>query len=338
MGRKQRVSLPPPAGSSSGAVILPITVGQLANWAKGAGLDLTCDDLDSVAQKVTDALEYYPMWALLEQRREAPALMRDWCKQVSGQARDLLFAFGMGSAERGTGAHRDAMLNLAPGWDQKNEKDRSALHQLDRQAYLAVPDRWRQLQSEGRETPGRDVFGNAGYERLAASLRLLETLSARAAAYHGFIKVPGGKGRGGARLGLFIDLSRAYRDLFGALPGLTRQRKPALEPARNPDAPDSFTNAGPAWRFFRLLLDHVHTVANQELAQLPAGETGTEAAEVRAQWDELVKAASTASGMAGEGDPLAHLLRTSGSKIKAADGRRVSAKRRAAYKAQKSAE
>ena len=337
MGRKQRVNLPPTAGSASGAVILPITAGHLTDWAKGAGLNLACNDLDSVAQKVKDCLEWYPLWSLSEQRREAPAPMRDWCKQVSGQARDLLFALGMGPAERGTGAHQDALLNLAPGWDQRNKKDRFALHQLGRQAYLAVPDRWRQLQSEGGATPGRGVFGNAGYERLVASLRLLETLSARAAAYHGFIKTPGGKGRGGARLGLFIDLSRAYRDLFGALPGLTRQRKLALEPACNPDAPDSFKNAGPAWRFFQLLLDHVHTVASQELAQLPAGETGTEAAEVRAQWHELVKVASTASGMDGEGDPLAHLLRTSGSTIKAADRRGVSAKRRAAYKAQKSA-
>lgn len=331
MGRKRRVNLPPSAGSASGAVVLPITADQLAGWAKDAGLHLTCNDLNRMAEKVTDALESYPMWALLEQRRDAPAAMREWCKQVSEQARNLLFALGMGPAERRTGAHRDALLNLHPGWDQRDKKDGFALHQLGRQAYLAVPDRWRQLQSEGRATPGRDVFGNAGYERLAASLSLLETLSARAAAYHGRIEVPGGKGRGSARLGLFIDLSRAYRDLFGALPGLTRQRKPALEPARNPDAPDSFSNAGPAWRFFRLLLDYVHSVASQELARLPAGFTGNDAAEVQAQWAELIKAASAASGMAGDGDPLAHLLRASANSIRAAD------KRRAADEAQKSA-
>ena len=316
MGRKRCVKLPPPAGSASGAVMLPITADQLADWAKGARLHLTCNDLDAVAEKVTDALEFYPMWALLEERRDAPAPMRDWCKQVSEQARDLLFALGMGLAESGTGAHRDALLHLHPGWDQKDKEDGFALHQLGRQAYLAVPDRWRQLQSEGRATPGRDVFGNAGYERMAASLRLLETLSARAAAYQGRIEVPGGKGRGGARLDLFIDLSRAYRELFGALPGLTRQRKPTLEPARNP--------------VFRLLLDHVHTVASQELARLPASATGKDAAEVQAQWGKLVKVASTASGMAGDGDPLAHLLRASANTIRAAD------KRRAADEAQKS--
>ena len=272
---------------------------------------MTCNGLDSVAERITDTLEYYPLSALIEQRREAQAPIRNWCNQVSEQVNDLLFALGLGPAERGSGAHRDAQLHLTPGWDQKDQNDGYALHQLDRLAALAAPEHWRQRLDDGSGTTGRDVFGNSEYCRLAAALRLVETLAARAAEYHGRIEAPGGKGRGGARLGLFIDLSRAYRDLFGALPTVARQRRQ--------DDSDSFRNTGPSWRFFRLLLDHVQATAQQELDRLsPDG-----ADDVRAGWVELVKAASTASGMAGEGDPLAHLLRTSANIIRAADKRQA---------------
>ena len=311
MGRNRRVSLPPSAGSAGGAVLLPIMAGQLAVWASAAGLHLTCDDLDSVAEMITDCLEWYPLWALIEHRRASQAPIRDWCNQVSEAAKNLLYVLGLGPAQHGTKVHQDALLHLTAGWNQKDEKDRYALQQLARLALQATPDRWQQRLSEGREIAGREAFGNDEYQRLAASLRLIETLSARAAEHHGHIELPGGKGRGSTRLGLFVNLSRAYRELFGALPTITRKR-------RQDDA-DSYRNAGPSWRFFLLLLTHVSAVAQHELDHLPSDG----AADMRACWEELKKVASVASGLAGEGDSLAHLLRTSTKAIQAADKRRA---------------
>ncbi len=305
------MTLPPLAGSASVVVLLPITADQIVNWAAKAKLHVTCDSLDNVAEQIKDILEWYPQWALIEQRREPPAPIRDWCNQVSEQANDLLFALGLGPAERGSQAHQNALQHLNPGWGQKDQKDGYALLQLDRLAALAAPEHWRQRLDDSWGTTGRDVFGTSEWTRLTAALRLVESLAARAAKYHARIEAPGGKGRGGARLGLFIDLSRAYKDLFGALPTVARQRRQ--------DDPDSFRNTGPSWTFFRLLLDHVQATALQELERLPPNETN----DVRAGWMELVKAASTASGMGGEGDPLMHLLRDSAKEIRNADKRQA---------------
>jgi len=310
IGRKQSVKLPPQAGSASGAIQVPITPQQLTRWAAQAGLKLACNDLDSVATKIADCLEWYPLWAITEQQRDSPAPMRNWCNQVSIQAHDLLFALGLGSVKRQVGPILDAQMLLDVGWDQKGDKDAYAIHQLDRLAQFVVPDRWREYQDGGQQPTGRDVFGSLGYQRLAACLRLLETLAVRAAEYYGRIEQPGGKGRGGSRLDLFIDLSRAYRELFGALPAVARQR-------RQDDA-DSFKNSGPSWRFFRLVLEHVHATSKQELDRPDIGVS-----EERAQWMELSKVASAMSGIAGEGDPLAHLLRESAKAVRAADKRQA---------------
>lgn len=203
MGRTQGIKPPPPAGSASGAVHLPITSDQLAGWAIEAGLSIMCDDLESVAVRITDCLEWYPLRGLTEKRRAAPAAKRDWCNQVSAQARNLLFALGFGPVERSSPGFQDTLMILPFGWGQK---ENFQLHQLNRQARLAVPDRCHELLQKGQQPTGQDVFGLVGYERLAASLRLLEALAARAADYHGEGKQPGGKGRGSARLSLSLLL------------------------------------------------------------------------------------------------------------------------------------
>jgi len=271
---------------------------------------VACNDMDSVAAKISESLEWYPVWAIVEQQRDSPAPMRNWCNQVSGQAHDLLFALGLGLVKRQVGPSLDAQMTLNVGWDQKSDKDAFEIHQMDRLVRFVVPDRWRERQDDGQQPTGRDVFGSLGYQRLIACLRLLEILAGRAAEYHGRIEQPGGKGRGSSRLDLFINLSRAYRELFGALPTVARQR-------RQGDA-DSFKNSGPSWRFFQLLLEHVHAVSKQELDRPATG-----ASEERAQWVELSKVALAASGMAGEGDPMAHLLRDSAKTVRAADKRQA---------------
>lgn len=312
MGRKQGIKPPPPAGAASGAVHLPITADQLAGWATEAGLSIMCGDLEDMAERITHCLEWYPLWDLIKKRRSALAARRDWCNQVSKQAHDLLFALGFGPVGRTSPGFQDTLAVLNVGWDQK---DSLQLHQLDRQARLAVPDRWHELLQEGQQPTGQDVFGLVGHKRLAASLRLLETLAARAAEYHGKNKQPGGKGRGSARLRLFTDLSRLYREMFGKLPTITRHRRK--------DDPDSYRSGGPSWRFFRLLLDHVRKAAEEGLALLPAGDSAGNIGELRAQWLKLSEAASTASGIAGEGDPLAHLIWDSVRAVRAADKRKA---------------
>lgn len=86
--------------------------------------------------------------------------MRNWCNQVSIQAHDLLFALGLGSVERQVGPILDAQMLLDVGWNQKDDKDAYAIHQLDRLAQFVAPDRWQERQDDGQQPTGQDILGS----------------------------------------------------------------------------------------------------------------------------------------------------------------------------------
>ena len=298
MSRKRQPKRFPKSGEASGAISIQLTADDLKRWADHAGLEIKCRRLAAVAEIMRDKIEWYPLWSLSQNNREAAAIRRDACRDLTDQVDALLFRLGLENEHGRHGASfRDCHSALNPAlWDQAQKDSDAHLNGLARISRRIDQEAWDRLSQGGRTPALTEVFDTQYFERLAASLHALKILAQHASLRHHDAIRPGGVGRGAERDQLFLHLARLYRFTFGRLPTLSRTRRQ--------DDPDSLRNAGKSWTFFRaMLLDLGDQVTAQlDRASIPLKE------DERAQLEKLKELATAANGLAGEGDPLSHLL------------------------------
>lgn len=311
MGRPPKVRPPPRAWKASGTIPDLLQAEHLETLPQNKRrLYLPGTDLPAAAAELNRTFESYALWAAGEHNRATRSELRDWFKQVSGQAANILHALGHDRAAPSGASFEDVLLHLivtrpnpgsvtgAPG------EEWYAQHKLECLTRLGAPEAYALTKQQGASFPAWEIAQESIGARLHATLALLQLLSDRGAKYYAARVAKGGQSEK-ARKHLIANLAGQYERLFGRLPGapsFTRTKAEEAAGERRESLPK-----GHALEWFRALLDLIDTRAKEAL---PACQPGGVAPnpERGNLLHELVDLAGTArKGKAADG--LAHWIR-----------------------------
>ncbi len=318
MGRPAKVRPPPRSGQASGGSLGLIQANDLAELKQAKDLAgspqskwppyLTGTDFAAAAGELNEAFEWFALFATGQHRRAPHTEVRDWFKQVAGQATDLLHALGHDRPPLDAHGFQDVVTLLIvakPHPDAGPERERHAQHRMERLARRAMPDAYSQVEREGATNPGWEVANHCINERLKATLELLQLLATHGARHHSALVKWGGREREEARQHLMVILAGQYERLFGRLPAAPSPTMPAAEQAAWGGR--ETIPKGPALAWFRALLDLIGTRAAEALTHAQPGGAAPDPNRV-AMLRELVDLATAArKGKAADG--LAHWIR-----------------------------
>lgn len=312
VGRPAKARPPPHAWNASGSVPDLLRADDLPILAKAAGQSHTSNaDLTAIVSAINELFAWHALWSAGQHKRAPPSEVRDWCKQLAKQARDLLHALGHDRDYLSSPSFKDAQQHLNTAWPQLGsvtggpDRERHALYKIESITRRAIPERYEALERDRAENPARDAAWDCIGARLGMTLHLLQILSDRSAAYHAQQVRRGGSDPEEARKHLFCLLSREYERLFGHPPAVP---SPVVSKARRKAGEKRDTlPGGPGFRWFRALLDLLGSRAKAMLEASKQGDIPLEA-ERDGLLNELIGlVAASTKGAAGDG--LAHWIR-----------------------------
>lgn len=275
MGRPRKVRPPPRAWKASGTIPDLLQADHLAALPQNKRRAyLPGTDLPAAAAELQETFAWYALRAAGEHSRATRSELRNWFKQVSGQATDMLLALGHNRADPSGASFEDVLLHVAvirPHSGSVTDAPGDELYaqqKLERLARLAAPEAYALAKQQGASFPAWEIAQESIGARLNAMLALLQLLSDRGATHYAARVAKGGQPEK-ARKHLIADLAGHYERLFGRLPGA-----PSATPTKaEQDAKERRASLpkGPALDWFRALLDLIGTRAKDAL---PACQPG----------------------------------------------------------------
>jgi len=311
VGRPSKVRPPPRAWKASGAIPDLLQAEHLAALPQTKRLAyLPGTDLSAATMELNKKFEWYALWAAGEHSRATRSERRDWFKQVSGQAADMLHALGHDRAAPSGASFEDVLLHLivtkphpgsvtgAPG------EEWYAQHKLERLVRFAAPEACALAKQQGASFPAWETAQESIGARLHATLELLQLLGDRGTKHWAARVAKGGQPER-ARKHLVANLAGQYERLFGRLPGA-----PSATPTKvEQDAKEKRASLpkGHALDWFRALLDLIGTRATDALPACQPGGAAPNPDREKLLHEFINLAVAARKGKAADG--LAHWIR-----------------------------
>lgn len=310
MGRPAKVRPPPRAWQAGGCGVEMLQAECLARLPQSKRLPYVAGtDFAAIASELNSAFGWFALFATGQHRRAPHSEVRDWFKQVAGQATDLLHALGHDRPHLAAHGFQDVLTHLIvtkpqpDGGPPKREQD--AQLRMETLARRAMPEAYAQAEREGASDPGWKLANDSINKRLKATLELLQLLATRGAGHQGALVKKGGREREEARQNLMVLLTGHYKRLFGKLPKVLSATPTKAERAAS-GARDTIPK-GPAMVWFRALLDLIGTRAAETLRHSQSGGAAHDP-DREAMLRELIKLA-VAAQKSRAADGLAHWIR-----------------------------
>ncbi len=308
----------PPSAQASGCLPPLLTANDLLPIAPSVGLQhIDGVDLGARAMAINSAFDSFAIWSRVTKRKTAPKPTKIWCRQVAGQARDLIYALGHAGLAPSDGHFGDALLHLEAGWPRQTPSGKGAgqgvhnLHRLEILLQRALPEGHSAAdRNHAADTYMQLTWGECIGDRFAATLELLAILGERAAVHHAPQVRHGGSKAEKARKLLFCELAGEYKQLFGQLP---IGSSPTVPVSQQPDELRNTLPGGKAVRWFRELINKAAERAEGLLQPADLADVNTDAANLNELLQRILALPSIAKGKGKKFDPLAGWITEGGS-------------------------